>query len=70
MPRLREMFAQQGIELTDSSVSQHSPGDRREAGETLPGSGTPESAMTGAEDNGMDNGQPMPMHNGLIDTYA
>ena len=30
MPRLREMFAQQGIDLTDASVSQQSPDERPE----------------------------------------
>ncbi len=73
MPRLREMFAAQGIDLADASVSQHSPEDRRQAGE----SGDSNDAAGNAGDSGdadgvadIDPGGGTRLHDGLIDTYA
>ncbi|MDH3768840.1 MAG: flagellar hook-length control protein FliK [Gammaproteobacteria bacterium] len=73
MPRLREMFAQQGIELSDSSVSQHSPGDRHQAGDTgdsMHGAKQSETTTAAIEDTDIIAGGHAQIREGLIDTYV
>lgn len=73
LPRLREMFAAQGLELTDASVSQQSPQDRRQAGDTGDSSGR--SNYNESENStGIDGSDTVQsaqiIREGLIDTYV
>ena len=73
LPRLREMFEQQGLSLADASVSQESFAGRREAEDE---NGSRHDAVTGSRraDSGDEEPQqqspPIPIGQGLVDTFA
>jgi flagellar hook-length control protein FliK len=64
LPRLREMFANQGLTLTDSGVSRESP---RQSRSTLPQSVAAVSAV-GSSDVSVSAAVRLSL--GLVDTYA
>jgi len=73
MPRLREMFAQQGIDLTDASVSQQSPDERRETGDA--GSSTHNTNHTDTQTTESGDADAIAAgrthsREGIIDTYV
>lgn len=70
MPRLRDLFAQQGIELTDASVSQHSPGEKRQAGNTDSDQSGTSSGQTNAGESPGEHEAVIPLGDSLIDTYV
>jgi len=76
MPRLREMLADNGITLGNTTVSDQSPRDRSANGFLGNGSGTAaqrESADGASRLAGLSAAaQPVPMrrHNGMVDTFA
>lgn len=66
LPRLREMFASQGLTLTDANVSREPP--REQSNHMLP-SGTASSSL-GSEEEAVSSIAPAQVHLGLLDTYA
>ena len=70
LPRLRELFAQQGIELADASVSQHSPGEQRQAGTTADNQSGISSGEAGTGEGAGQTESVIPLGDSLIDTYA
>ncbi|NNF60054.1 MAG: hypothetical protein HKN06_01850 [Gammaproteobacteria bacterium] len=70
MPRLRDMFAQQGIELTDASVSQHSPGEQQQADSTGDNETGISSGEADAGESHAEHESVIALGDSLIDTYA
>lgn len=72
IPRLREMLGQQSLNLVNVDISQHSFADQRHQGRTGSESSTrlSDRGLVDAElmDAPMDT--PLPVYNGLINTYA
>ena len=66
LPRLREMFANQGLTLADAGVSRESPKQQNRFGQAAS-----VTALSAISDDGVASvSSPVHMHLGLLDTYA